>query len=703
MNSRFTVCPLCEAMCGLRLDEETGGGLAVRGDEDDGFSRGHICPKGAAIGALHEDPDRLRRPLKRTETGFVEVGWDEALALAGDRLGAIRAAHGPRAVAVYLGNPVVHNIGATLGGLLLLRALRTQARYSASTVDQMPKQVSSWLLYGHQLLFPIPDVDRTDLLVIVGANPLASNGSLMAAPGIRRRLREIRARGGRVVLLDPRRTETAKVADAHHFVRPGTDAFVLAAMARVLLGERGDPVDDRLPTRGADTLRALLAPFTPERAAAQSGLAATEIVALARALADTPRASVYGRIGTTAQAWGTLCSWLVDVINLLSHHLDREGGVLFAEPVVDLTASDRLLGPGSRGRWASLVRGAPEVNGELPVATLAEDIEAPGAERVRALLTIAGNPALSAPGADALRHALGRLEFMVSVDPYLNETTRHADLILPPAGVLARAHFDLALAHTMVRNVARYAPAPMPVPEGERSDFAILGALARGVARGRVPWRRRLLIESATRLGEARLLDVLIRTGPYGARSPHRLSLGKLAAHPHGLDLGPLKPGLSRRMRVDAIDLAPPLIADELRRLAAALDAPITGLGLSGRRDLRSNNSWMHNEPALVAGRDRCTLQVHPDDAARHGLVQDGQARVDSAVGSLVAPVEVTDAVMPGVVSLPHGWGHEPASGQRVARARPGVNVNVLTDPGPLDVPSGNAVLNGVPVRVAPA
>jgi len=684
-------------MCGLRVETEDGRIVRVRPDADDVSSHGYVCPKGVALGELAEDPDRLTRPMKRAASGFVEIGWREALAEAAERLRAIRAAHGNRSVAMYIGNPAVHNTGLLLGGDLLRRSLHTISRFSASTVDQVPKQLSSWLLYGHQFLFPLPDVDRTELFVILGANPLASNGSLLSAPGIRKRLRGIRDRGGRVVLIDPRRTETAKVADTHHFVRPATDAFVLAAIARELLA---DPAPTALPVEGHERLAGFLAPFTPEAAAARSGMSADAIRALAADLRSASRAVVYGRIGTCTQRWGTVSSWLVDVVNLLAGHLDTEGGILFAEPAIDLIAAG-LIGPGSRGRWASRVRGLPEVMGELPVATLAEEITEPGEERVRALVTLAGNPVLSTPGAGRLDAALGELEFMVSVDPYLNETTRHADLILPPATSLASGHYDLVFHHLAVRTVAKWSDPVLPMPEGGRSDFDILSDLAVRIGRGRGPLRKRLRARVLRAIGEAQVVDWLLRFGRYGSRSPHKLSLRKLRKHPHGIDLGPLKPSLARRLRVPAIDLAPALIAGELQALAADLETAPPRLVLIGRRHLRSNNSWMHNVASLVKGRDRCTLLVHPDDAEAFGLVDGGTARVKSEVGEVVAPVEVSDEIMPGVVSLPHGWGHDrDDTRMRVAREHAGVNVNLLTDPAVLDGPSGNAVLNGVPVQI---
>lgn len=684
-------------MCGLLIETQGDQVVSVRGDPDDVLSRGHICPKGAAIGEVHSDPDRLTRPMLRQGDTWREIGWKEAMALAAERLGALRQL-GSRSVAVYVGNPAVHNPGALMGARVLLKGLSTRSRYTASSVDQLPKQVANWLLYGHQLLFGVPDLDRCDLLVMFGANPLASNGSLMTAPDIRKRLRAIQSRG-RVVVVDPRRTRTAELADAHHFIRPGTDAFVLAAMAReLLLHRREEPMNVRLPVANLDALHGALAPFTPEVAERHSGVPAQVVADLARDLLRTERAALYARIGTCTQEFGTLNQWLVDVVNLLAGNLDREGGVMFPQPAVDFTANEALAGPGHRDGWRSRVRGAPEAMGELPVATLAEDITAPGDDRVRALITVAGNPVLSTPGGDKLGEALDQLEFMVSVDPYLNETTRHAHLVLPPTSSLCHGHYDVVFHGFAIRDFARWSDPVFDPPQDGRGDWEILSELAVKLA-----WsgkrRRRALVLGATRLaGLERLLDLGLRTGPY------RLSLKKVRAHPHGLDLGPLRPNIARRMRAEHLDLAPSLILEEIGRLNGALDAEVPPLVLIGRRHLRSNNSWMHNAPTLAKGKPRCTLLVHPDDAKAHGVEHGGNVRITSRAGEVVAPAEVSDEVMRGVVSLPHGWGHDdPDTRLSVATRRPGANVNVLTDPDRIEPLSGTAVLNGVPVQISPA
>ncbi len=735
----FRTCPLCEATCGLTITTREREVTSIRGDDDDVFSHGFICPKAYALKELDADPDRLRRPLVRRRNGFEPVAWEDAFAEVERGLSAVLAAHGRQAVGAYLGNPNAHNLSGMLYVPVMLRALGSRNVFSASTVDQMPKQVSAGLMFGTILSIPVPDVDRTDYLLMLGANPLASNGSLLTAPDMKGRLRALRQRGGRLVVVDPRRSRTAEEADEHVFVRPGTDAYLLFAMVQTLVEEKLERLD-RLASlvAGLAEVRTLARDFAPERVAATCGVPATTIRRLARELAAAPRAAVYGRIGTCTQEFGTLASWLVDVLNVLTGNLDRDGGAMFTKAAA---GSRTAHGPGGRGRgvefgrWTSRVRGLPEVYGELPVVCLAEEIETPGDGRIRALVTIAGNPALSTPNGGRLSAALASLDFMVSVDIYLNETTRHANVILPPASTLARGHYDLALYNLAIRNVARYSPPVFPLADGELDEWRILLRLAaiaggqgcgadvdalddlvaaalvqREVSSSGSPLAGRnvdeILGALATRRGPERLVDLLLRGGPYGdhfGARPEGLTLGLLEAHPHGIDLGPLQPRLPEVLRTPSgkIELAPPAIVADVERLRAALDRTDGRMVLVGRRHLRSNNSWMHNLDVLVKGKPTCTLQLNPTDAARLGIGDGETARVASRVGSVAAPVEVTDAIMPGVVSLPHGWGHDqPDVGLRVARAHAGVNSNLLADETAFDPLSGNAVLNGIPVTV---
>jgi anaerobic selenocysteine-containing dehydrogenase len=738
MATHYRTCPFCEATCGLEIETEGREVVSVRGDAEDVFSHGFICPKAYGVKQLHEDPDRLTTPLVRRDGELVEATWDEAFEEIDRRLAPLIGEHGKNAVAVYLGNPNAHNLSALIHGPAWLRVLGSQNVYSASTVDQMPKQMSAGLMFGTMLSVPIPDVDNSDHLVLLGANPLVSNGSLLTAPDMRGRLRRIRERDGKVVVVDPRRTRTAEEADEHHFIQPGTDALLLAAMACTIVDEGLDsPGELSEHLNGLDEVRALMRDFTPEAVAGACGIEAEEIRRMARELAAAERGCVYARIGTCTQEFGTHASWLVDVLNALTGNLDREGGAMFTRAAAgQKNSSWGGAGRGvSFGRWSSRVRGLPELFGELPVAVLAEEIETPGEGQVRALVTVAGNPILSTPNSDRLERAVEGLDFMLSIDIYVNETTRHADVILPAPEPLEKAHYDLAFYQLSTRNIANYSPA---VFDGEGpAEWEVFMRLA-GVIAGQGPdadvelfddmviqtlIQREVTYEASPvagrdpaellealepRHGPERVLDFMLRSGPYGdgfGSEPHGLSLERLEESPHGIDLGPLQPRLPDVLRTSSgkVELAPEVIVADLDRLRAAMSRERNGgMVLIGRRQLRSNNSWMHNLPALVKGKERCTLHIHPDDAERLGLADGESARISSAAGSLEAPVETTEDIMPGVVSIPHGWGHD-AAGVRmgVASAHAGVNSNVLADESMLEPLSGNAVLNGIPVEVS--
>jgi anaerobic selenocysteine-containing dehydrogenase len=711
-STHYRACNLCDAICGIQITVEDGVIVSIRGDKEDPFSRGHICPKAVALQDIHNDPDRLKQPMRRTSDGDWErVSWDAAFDETAKRLQEVQSAHGRDAVAVYLGNPAVHNLGTMLFGPALYRTLRTKNQFSASSVDQLPHHVAATLMFGHQLMIPVPDIDRTQFMLILGANPAVSNGSLMTAPGMRRRLQELRQRGGRLIVIDPRRTETAELADRHLFIRPGTDALLLASLLHVLFEERLDE-PGRLAdfTNSLDTFRNLVSEFPPAAVACATGIPADDIVQLARNFADSPAAVCYGRLGVSTQEFGGLCQWLINALNIVTGNLDRPGGAMFTTPAVDLLTR---TGRGGLGRWRSRVRGLQSFGSELPVATLAEEILTDGPGRVRALLTLAGNPVLSTPNGVQLDRALAHLDFMVSIDFYLNETTRHADLILPPTGPLEHDHYDLAFHVLAVRNTARYSPPVFEPASDTRHDWQILGELQRRLDRR--PLSRRVRQRLTYRLGPRRLLDLGLRSGPHGSGlTPFGagLRLATLDRSPHGIDLGPLQRRLPHRLftRDKRIELAPEVLSADLSRLAQRLEESATSAGgddtllLIGRRDLRSNNSWMHNYPRLMGGRPRCTLLMNPYDAARFSLVDDENAVVQSRVGRAVVPVEISDEVMPGVVSLPHGWGHH-REGIRLATAQqhPGVSINDLTDDEVVDTLVGTAVLSGVPVRVRPA
>jgi anaerobic selenocysteine-containing dehydrogenase len=741
MAIHYRTCPFCEATCGLEVETEGREVVSVRGDEQDVLSHGFICPKAFGLKQLHEDPDRLTTPLVRRDGELVEATWDEAFEEIDRRLTPLVAEHGRNAVAAYVGNPNAHNLSFLTYGPVVLRALGTQNIYTASTVDQMPKQVSAGLMFGTMLSVPVPDVDRTDHLLILGANPLVSNGSLLTAPDMRGRLRRIRERGGKVVVIDPRRTRTADEADEHHFIRPGADALLLAAMACTLVEE--DLVDPGrlLPhLNGFEQVTALVRDFTPELVAAACGIEAEQIRRMARELAAAPRAAVYARIGTCTQEFGTLASWLVDVLNALTGNLDREGGAMFPLAAAGQRNASGTAGSGKGarfGRWQSRVRGLDEMYGELPVACLAEEIETPGEGQVRALVTVAGNPVVSTPNAERLESAIEGLDFMLAVDIYVNETTRHADVVLPGPEPLEKSHYDLALYQLAVRNVANYSPpvleatgpaewevflrlAGVLAGQGPNTDIEALDELVISTiaqrevvdpgsrVAGREP--AELLEALEPRRGPERVLDFMLRVGPYGdgfGAEPEGLTLDVLERNPHGVDLGPHRERVPDVLRTPSgrIELAPEAIVADVERLHGLVARERNGgLVLIGRRQLRSNNSWMHNLPALVKGKDRCTLHVHPDDAERLGLEEGGRAVVSSAAGRIEAPVELTDGIMPGVVSIPHGWGHDaPGVKMGVASRHAGVNSNVLSDESQVDPLSGNAVLNGIPVEVRAA
>ncbi|GIJ64093.1 molybdopterin-dependent oxidoreductase [Virgisporangium aurantiacum] len=690
-RTAYTTCPLCEATCGLELTMLDGRITGVRGDRDDVLSRGFVCPKGAALGGLDADPDRVRTPRVRRDGKLVPATWDEAFAAVDEGLGRVIAAHGRDAVALYLGNPTVHTLAGNLFAAPLRKAIGSRNIFTASTVDQMPKHVSCGHLFGNPLAVPVPDVDRTDFLLVLGADPMSSNGSLWTVPDLPGRLAALRARGGRLVVVDPRRSRTARVADRHLPIRPGTDAFLLLGMVHELFArDLVTPGALEPHLTGVAAVRDLVARFSPDVVAPACGVDPTAIRDLAADLAAAPRAAVYGRIGTTTVPHGTVTSWLVDVLNVLTGNLDRPGGAMFALPA----HSRRGTGTGAgfrTGRWHSRVRGLPEVLGELPAVTLADEILTPGEGQVRALLTVAGNPVLSLPNSARLDGAIAGLDFMVCVDPYVNATTRHAHVLLPPPPPSQQAHYDMAFYHFAVRNVARFSPPVVPLPPDALDECDILLRLI-AILTGAGP-------DVATDgAAQARgILDARLRAGPYG------LSLDRLLAEPHGVDLGPLEPRVPEILRTPSgrIELCPEPIAAEVSRLDPRPPEPDTFV-VVGRRHLRTNNSWMHNVPALVKGRPLCTVVVNRGDADRLGLVAGGRARVTSRVGEVELTVEVTDDIAPGVVSIPHGFGHDlPGVEMSVARHLPGgVNTNLLTDDLAIDPLSGNAVLNGIPVSL---
>jgi anaerobic selenocysteine-containing dehydrogenase len=717
----FRTCTLCEATCGLRFDVEGDRIVSVRGDPDDVFSHGYVCAKGVAIADVHHDPDRLRSPVRRTASGgFEPIAWEDALALVAERLADVRDRLGGSAIGAYMGNPIVHNHGALLLRSGLMRALGTKNSFSAGSQDTSTRFAASYYLYGSSLAVPVPDLERTRYLLCLGANPYVSNGSFLTAPDVRQRLRAVRERGGKIVVVDPRRTETAREADEHVPIRPGGDAALLLAMVQVLIAEgRVDVARVGALADGWERVAPRVAAFTPARVERMTGVPAATITRLAHEFAEAPSSAAYSRVGVCNNRFGTLASWATDLLNLAAGRLGEPGGSLFASPAIDTPGLTPYLGDG-HARWRSRVRGLPETLGDLPAATLAEEIETPGEGQIRAVLTFAGNPVLSVPNGRRLSRALETLDFMVSIDLYVNETTRHADVILPPAWSLAEDHLDLIFSAVSVRNVARYSPPVVASADGERADWEILLDLIGRLGGGptglpALDWvyRRSGAKGLRGRLGlrwnPTKAADLLLRLGRHGDRFlpwSRGLSMAKLAEHPHGVDLGPLEPGVARRVlhRGGKVRLAAEPIVAGLADLERAVDArsPADELLLIGRREVRTCNSWMHNVPALVAGRDRCVLYVNPADAERAGVGDGDAAVLESRVHRGTVQIRVTDDMAAGVVSLPHGWGHaESAPWQKVAGSHPGVSVNDWTDDGEVEAVVGQSILNGVPVRLS--
>ena len=753
VTTHFRTCPLCEATCGLEITTKGNDVVRIRGDREDVFSKGFICPKGSTIKDLDADMNRVRGPLIKENGSFRPATWDEAFALIDQRLGSIRKEHGDDAVAIYLGNPNAHSLSGALYAGDVIRNFRTRNVFSASTVDQMPKQISAGFMFGTAISVPVPDVDHTDYMLMLGANPYDSNGSLFTAPDLPGRLEALRARGGKLVVVDPRRSKTAEHADEHVSLYPGTDAYwlfalvnVIVSASRVDLGHYRDLVD------GLDHVVRLCAAFTPDAVAGICGVPASTTVRIANELSSAPTAVVYGRIGTCTQEFGTLASWLVDVLNAITGNLDRRGGAMFTRPAVGAphTRGQSGKGRGVRtGRWVSRVESMPEMLGEFPVTTLPAEIETTGVGQVKALIVIGGNPVSSNPDSDRVDRAIASLDFQVSVDIYVNETSRHADVILPSNRLLTKSHFDMQLYALATRNVANWSPPvfELDAENDERQEWETLLRLAAvGAGSGSTvnvdeldDAKARELCEKAVlsadsplfgmepdelfsqaskRRGPDRLLDLSLRSGPYGAASealPAGLSVDALEEHPHGIDLGALQPRLPDVLRTPSgrIELAPPQLVADVERLALRLSASKENQEesmqlseeflLVGRRHVRSNNSWMHNVRVLVKGKNRCTLQMHPTDAARVGVVDGSVVVVSSSSGSVSVTSEVTDAVMAGVVSLPHGWGQKmDGVALDVAANIISVNTNILV-PAAVDPLSGNAVLTGIKVRVEPS
>lgn len=691
-QKHYRTCNICEAMCGLIITHDANEVIAIKPDPDDPLSRGHICPKAVALQDFRNDPDRVTTPLLKVDGEFKEIGWDEAFDYASYRLRGVQEAHGPDAVGVYLGNPNAHKFGNLLNLPTLIKALGTRNRYSSATADQIPHHVASIHMLGHPMLMPIPDVERTDFMLILGGNPLVSNGSMMTAPGFGRRMDEIKARGGQIVVVDPRRTETADKATAHHFIRPESDAVLLLALIREVFAS-GKAKLGHLEglTNGVDALREAAEPFTTEMAAKTTGISAATIRTLASSFADAERAVCYARMGASTQSFGGLSLWAAYALNIITGNFDAEGGAMFTTPAFDYTGMTSRKGKArSYPEARSRVSGQPLYNGEFPVSVMAEEMETPGEGQIKALLTVAGNPVLTAPNGRRIERAIGQLDFMVCVDIHINDTTRHADLILPGTVALEEAVYDMVFHSFAVRNTAAYARPLFDPPEGVMQEWELI---ARLTAR---------LNGANQQIGPPpeQVLQAMLPNGYHP-----EVTVEAMLEAGTALDLGPLQAGLPDRLETSdgCINLAPAVYIDDLPRLMAHVDQHNTEypFAMIGRRQTRSHNSWTQNSHRLVKGRNRCTVEINTSDAEALGVGHGMNVRVSSRVGSVTLPAELTDAMASGVVSIPQGWGQNSET-TSIATAAGTVSINDLTDDARIDPLSGNAAFNGVPVSIEP-
>lgn len=695
IQTHFRTCNICEAMCGIEVKYQDKQILSIKPDKEDPFSRGHICPKGVALQDYYHDPDRIKTPLKKTDSGWQEISWDEAFAEIAENFKRTQDEHGKDALAVYLGNPNAHNFGNAIFIQHFFKSLGTKSRFSSASADQLPHHVAANYMFGAGMVIPIADIDRTDFMIIIGGNPVVSAGSMMTAPGVLGRIKDIKARGGRVVVVDPRRTETAEHATEHFFIRPEKDALLLLAMIHVVTQD--GLVNLRHVTdivEGVDTITDIVKDYSPESVADHVGISAEDIRQLARDMANAPSAVCYSRMGASTQSFGGLCQWLTNVLNILTGNFDREGGAMFPQPAFDLLRSIKPGKPNSYGRYQSRVRKLPYYNSEFPVATLAEEILTEGEGQIKSLITIAGNPVLSAPNGDALDEAFESLDFMVSVDLYLNETTRHADIILPATTGLEVAHFDVFFNSLAVRNTVKYSSPLFEKTENQKHDWEILKGIAAHMTGipddGTTP---------------EMILDMALQTGEYAEQG---MSLQKLKDNPHGIDLGPLRPCFEQRIRTadGKVQLAPELFVADLKRLDETIEKETVArsefpFDMIGRRLVRNHNTWTHNAYRLIKGKNACTLQLHIDDAKQLGIETGQQVLVRSSTGQVEIEVEVNDDIRPGVVSIPQGWGHNRnKTKMTVAAKQPGISINTLTDAGRVDELTGNAAFNGTPVAI---
>jgi len=683
-------------MCGVAIEHEveTKKIIAIKGDKDDPFSKGHICPKALALQDFYDDQDRLTSPIKKTDNGWQAISWDQAFDEIAVKINSIQSAHGRNALGVYLGNPNAHNLGNAIFLKPFLKSLGTLNRFSSASTDQMPHHVASNYMLGNGMLIPVPDIDRTDFMLIIGANPVVSNGSMMTAPGVVRRIKDIQQRNGKVVVIDPRHTKTAQIADQHIFIRPGKDALLLLALIHCVFEK------DRVNLRhlaplidNVEQLETIIADYSPEVVAPYTGVSVSEIRMLAKDFTQAESAVCYSRMGASTQTFGGLCQWLTNALNIITGNFDRIGGAMFPLPAFNLLRGNTAGHPTSFGRYSSRVHKLPFFNGEFPVATLADEITTEGEGQIKAMITVAGNPVLSTPAGQHLAKAFDQLDFMVSIDIYLNETTKHADIILPATTGVENSHFDIFFNSFSVRNTAKYSPPLFAIADNQKADWQILKELS-----------ARLANEPVDPYTPEMVLDMELKAGPYGSDG---MCLQKLIDNQHALDLGALKPGLTQRLLTSdgKINLLPQLYLDDLPRLNAVMTAPAINkqypFELIGRRLAKSHNTWTQNSARLVKGRNPCTLEINPDDANQLGITNGQLLTVSSVVGEVKIEAEISSDVQAGVVCMPQGWGHnQKGTKMNTAATQPGVSINDLTQTNRIDALTGNAALNGTPVAI---
>jgi len=695
VQTHYRNCNICEAMCGVEIKHQDKQILSIKGDKQDPFSKGHICPKATALQDFYEDKDRLKSPIKRTENGWVELTWEEAYTEIAQQFNRVQANYGKNALGIYLGNPNAHNVGNALFLKPFMKSLGTINRFSSASTDQMPHHVASNYMFGNGMLIPVPDIDRTDFMLIIGGNPVVSNGSMMTAPGVVQRIKGIQQRGGKVVVVDPKRTKTANIADQHLFIRPEKDALLLLAMIYCVFESKQVNLRHLSSLiENIDQLEKIAKSYAPEDVSEYVGIKSEDIRTLASDMASAESAVCYSRMGASTQTFGGLCQWLTNVLNIITGNLDREGGAMFPLPAFNLLRQKTRGVPSTFGRHTSRVRKLPFFNGEFPVATLAEEILTAGEGQIKAMITIAGNPVLSTPSGQHLAKAFDQLDYMVSVDIYLNETTKHANIILPATSGVENSHFDIFFNSFSVRNTAKYSAPLFEKGENQKSDWEILRDLSAHITDTPV-----------TPYTPEMILDMELKSGPYGEEG---MSLQTLIDNPHGVDLGPLQTSLSDRLLTanGKINLMPQLYIDDLPRLNAVMkksakntDFPFE---LIGRRLVKSHNTWTQNSARLIKGRDQCTLEINPEDAKSLGIVEGQSLLVSSLVGEIKINATITADIHQGVVCMPQGWGHNQKDTQmNVAATQPGVSINDLTDANRVDLLTGNAALNGTPVAIA--